>query len=173
MNKQVATFGGGCFWCMVKPFDTMPGVISVTSGYAGGVTENPTYEQIKTQTTGHAEVVQIEFDADIMSYDTLLDIYWQQTDPTDAFGQFVDRGNSYRPVIFYHTTEQKILAEQSKLALEQSGRFDRPIVTAIEPFKNFYVAEEYHQNFYKKSEIHYQRFHKVSGREQFIQEHWK
>ncbi|MBF0780952.1 MULTISPECIES: peptide-methionine (S)-S-oxide reductase MsrA [unclassified Granulicatella] len=173
MNRQIATFGGGCFWCMVEPFDTMPGVISVVSGYSGGDSEYPTYEQVKTQKTGHVEVVQIEFDADIMSYDKLLTIYWQQTDPTDKFGQFVDRGSSYRPVIFYHTEEQRVLAEESKQALEQSGRFDKPIVTAIEPFKHFYLAEDYHQNFYKKSPEHYQRSHIGSGREQFIQNYWK
>ncbi|NEW63277.1 peptide-methionine (S)-S-oxide reductase MsrA [Granulicatella sp. zg-ZJ] len=173
MNKQIATFGGGCFWCMVEPFDTRAGVISVVSGYAGGDVENPKYEDVKHQLTGHAEVVQIEFDADIMPYETLLDIYWQLTDPTDAFGQFVDRGSSYRPVIFYHTQDQKELAELSKKRLEESGRFDKPIVTAIEPFKNFYLAEEYHQDFYKKSPERYKQSHEESGREDFIEAHWK
>lgn len=173
MNKQLATFGGGCFWCMVEPFDTRPGVLSVVSGYAGGHVENPAYEQVKKQETGHAEVVQITFDADVMTYDELLDIYWQQTDPTDAFGQFVDRGSSYRPVIFYHNEEQLKKATESKEVLRNSGRFDKEIVTAIEPFTNFYEAEEYHQDFYKKSPEHYQRSHHSSGREEFIEENWK
>ena len=173
MNKQIATFGGGCFWCMVEPFDTRPGVISVVSGYAGGDVEHPKYEDVKHQKTGHAEVVQITYDEDIMSYQELLDTYWALTDPTDAFGQFVDRGSSYRPVIFYHTPKQKELAQASKKALEGSGRFDKPIVTAIEPFKNFYLAEDYHQDFYKKSPERYKQSHESSGRDEFIQQHWQ
>lgn len=173
MAKQIATFGGGCFWCMVEPFDTLPGVISVVSGYGGGKLENPTYEQVKHDDTGHTELVQITFDDTLMSYETLLDIYWQQTDPTDEFGQFVDRGHNYRPVIFYHDDTQKKLAEQSKDNLQNSGRFNKPIVTAIELFRNFYPAEAYHQNFYKTSPEHYHRSHQSSGREEFINQHWK
>lgn len=173
MQKEVATFAGGCFWCMVKPFDTLPGILSVVSGYAGGHVEHPTYEMVKSGHTGHVEVVQITYDSSIMSYDDLLTIYWQQTDPTDAFGQFVDKGSMYQPVIFYHNEEQQHKAQQSKENLANSGRFTDPIVTQIKPFTNFYPAEEYHQQFYKKSSDHYYAYRNASGRDTFIAENWK
>lgn len=173
MNKQIATFAGGCFWCMVKPFETTPGILKVTSGYAGGFVENPTYEQVKSGQTGHVEVVQIEFDADIMTYDDLLNIYWQQTDPTDAFGQFVDKGSMYQPVIFVRDEEQLQIATQSKENLQNSGRFNKTIVTRIEQFTNFYPAEDYHQQFYKKSTAHYEQYRSASGRDEFINNNWK
>lgn len=173
MVKQVATFAGGCFWCMVKPFDTQLGIISVVSGYAGGYVVHPTYEQVKSGTTGHIESVQITFDDEVMSYDELLNIYWQQTDPTDAFGQFVDKGSMYQPVIFYHNEEQQEKAVQSKDNLQKSGRFSDPIVTRIEPFTNFYPAEDYHQDFYKKSSEHYKRYRQESKRDEFIEKNWK
>src|SRR5690554_6058800 len=143
-NHELATFAGGCFWCMVKPFEEEPGIIKVVSGYTGGHKANPTYQEVCSETTGHAEAVQITFDPSIFSYQRLLEIFWQQIDPTDAGGQFFDRGASYRTEIFYHTDEQKQLAEASKQALSVSGRFDKPIMTAITSASVFYPAEEYH-----------------------------
>lgn len=170
---EKATFAGGCFWCMVKPFDSLPGIESVVSGYTGGHKENPTYREVCTGTTGHTEAVQITFDPELFPYKDLVEVYWQQTDPTDASGQFVDRGDSYRPVIFYHNEEQRQIAEASKRALQESGLFNKQIVTTIEPAQTFYPAEEYHQDFYKKDSSHYQRYVSHSGREQFLQSHWK
>ncbi len=150
-----AIFAGGCFWCMVEPFETMEGVESVLSGYTGGHTKNPTYETVCMGGSGHTEAVEIIFDPSKISYETLLEIYWQQTDPTDAFGQFQDRGESYRPVIFYLDETQQSLAEKSKEALANSGIYRDPIVVTIEPAKPFYPAEEYHQAFYKKDPARY------------------
>ena len=150
-----AIFAGGCFWCMVEPFETMEGVESVLSGYTGGHTENPTYETVCMGGSGHTEAVEIIFDPNKIRYETLLEIYWQQTDPTDAFGQFQDRGESYRPAIFYLNESQRILAEKSQEALANSGIYRDPIVVTIEPAKPFYPAEEYHQAFYKKDPARY------------------
>jgi methionine-S-sulfoxide reductase len=171
-NIELATFAGGCFWCMVKPFDEQPGIISVVSGYTGGVTENPTYEEVCTDTTGHYEAVQITFDSAIFSYNQLLQLFWQQIDPTDLGGQFYDRGRSYQTAIFYHSEEQRKLAEESKKDLDESGKFLKPIVTEILPAKEFYPAETYHQGFYKKNPERYNAYQKGSGREAFIKRHW-
>ncbi len=171
-NKQLATFAGGCFWCMVTPFEEIPGILKVTSGYTGGHKPNPTYEEVCSETTGHAEAIQIEFDPEVMSYSALLDIYWQQIDPTDPHGQFFDKGASYRTAIFYHSEEQRELAERSKEELGQSGRFAGPIVTEIVPASEFYEAEEYHQDFHKKNPYRYKTYRNGSGRDRFIQEHW-
>lgn len=154
---EKALFAGGCFWCMVQPFDTQPGIESVVSGYAGGHVENPTYEQVKTQSTGHIEVVQITFDPKIISFKDLVSVYWQVTDPTDVGGQFMDRGDSYRPVIFYYSEDQKEAAELSKRELEKSKRYKDPIIVTIEEAPTFYVAEEEHQDFYKKNPERYQQ----------------
>ncbi|WP_080146433.1 peptide-methionine (S)-S-oxide reductase MsrA [Marinilactibacillus piezotolerans] len=154
---EKALFAGGCFWCMVEPFEEQDGIISVTSGYTGGHIENPTYEQVKSQTTGHTEAVEIVFDPKKMTFEELLEIYWNQTDPTDAMGQFMDRGDSYRPVIFYYNEQQKTAAEQSKRALESSGKYTESIVTKIEEADTFYKAEEEHQQFYKKNPRRYQQ----------------
>jgi len=169
---EKATFAGGCFWCMVSPFEELPGIISIRSGYTGGHTENPTYKEVCTETTGHAEAVQIVYDPEIFPYTKLLELYWQQIDPTDAGGQFYDRGSSYRTTIYYHTDEQRELAEISKQEVAASGRFDKPIVTPIEPAQTFYEAEEYHQDYHKKNIGHYKRYRKGSGRDAFINEHW-
>ncbi|WP_294974227.1 peptide-methionine (S)-S-oxide reductase MsrA [uncultured Leuconostoc sp.] len=147
---ESAIFAGGCFWCMVQPFDSLPGIEKVRSGYTGGHTVNPTYEEVCSHTTGHTEAVKIVFDPQKITYDDLVSIYWEQTDPTDAMGQFQDRGDSYRPVIFVANDEQRDSAEKSRTALAASGRFDKPILTTIEDAKPFYEAEEYHQDFYKK-----------------------
>lgn len=149
-TTETAIFAGGCFWCMVQPFDSLPGIEKVRSGYTGGHTENPTYEEVSSHTTGHTEAVKIWFDPEQLSYAELVEIYWEQTDPTDAMGQFQDRGDNYRPVIFVADDTQRAIAEKSKAALAASGRFDAPIVTTIEDAQPFYEAEEYHQDFYKK-----------------------
>ncbi|MHA0857332.1 peptide-methionine (R)-S-oxide reductase MsrB [Paenibacillus sp. CMAA1364] len=169
---EKATFAGGCFWCMVSPFEELPGIIKVVSGYTGGHTVNPTYEEVCTHTTGHVEAVEITYDPNIFPYDKLLDLFWQQIDPTDAGGQFHDRGDSYGTAIFYHTEGQRVKAEHSKQVLEQSQRFDKPIVTPILPAKPFYLAEEHHQDYHKKNPGHYYRYRKGSGREDYIQTHW-
>lgn len=169
--SEKAIFAGGCFWCMVKPFDQWDGVESVISGYTGGHTENPTYRQVTTGMTGHTEAVEITFDPEKISYDKLLEIYWNSMDPTDANGQFGDRGSSYRPVIYYTTEEQQQLAEASKKRLDESGRFSTPIVVPIEPAEPFYEAEEYHQDFYMKEPDHYNRYAHGSGRVAFIEQH--
>lgn len=169
---ELATFAGGCFWCMVKPFDQYEGVEKVVSGYTGGTLENPTYQEVCHGGTGHTEAVQITFDPQKITYKQLLDIFWQQIDPTDSNGQFADRGDSYRPVIFYHNEYQLQQAQDSKTALQASHRFAHPIKVAIEPAKKFYPAEDYHQDFYRKQPNHYQRYHKMSGRADFIIKHW-
>ncbi len=171
-NLEQATFAGGCFWCMVKPFDEQPGIHAVVSGYTGGHTENPTYEEVCSETTGHVEAVQITYDPAVFPYKRLMELFWQQIDPTDAGGQFADRGESYGTVIFTHTDEQKQIAEQSKHALNESGRFSKPVVTPIRDAVTFYPAEDYHQQFYKKNPAHYNRYRVGSGRATFIQEHW-
>ncbi len=171
-HQEKATFAGGCFWCMVAPFEDLPGIVEVVSGYTGGHKENPTYEEVCSDTTGHVEAVQITYNPDIFPYEKLLELYWQQIDPTDAGGQFHDRGQSYQTAIFYHTEEQRQLAEASKAALAASGRFDKPIVTPILLTKPFYAAEEYHQNYHKKNPGHYKRYRKGSGREDFLEKVW-
>ncbi|WP_300559262.1 peptide-methionine (S)-S-oxide reductase MsrA [Companilactobacillus sp.] len=172
MNKQTAIFAGGCFWCMVHPFDQQPGIISVISGYTGGHVPNPTYEQVCTGTTGHTEAVEITFDADIISYKELVEVYWTVADPTDASGQFQDRGDSYRPVIYYADETQKEIAEKSKQDLANSGEYDEPIVTQILPAKEFYVAEDYHQDFYKKNPERFE-MEESGGRAEFMKKHQK
>lgn len=171
-HLQKATFAGGCFWCMVKPFDEQPGIIQVMSGYTGGHVEHPTYKQVCSETTGHYEAVEITFDPDEFPYEKLLQLFWQQIDPTDPGGQFYDRGTSYQTVIFYHNEEQKRLAEKSKQELEDSSRFSKPIATKILSAKTFYPAEEYHQDYYKKNQLHYERYRIGSGRDAFIRQYW-
>jgi peptide methionine sulfoxide reductase msrA/msrB len=170
---ELATFAGGCFWCMVQPFDELPGIIKVVSGYTGGHKENPTYHEVCSNTTGHYEAVQITFDPTVFPYEKLLELFWQQIDPTDASGQFGDRGDSYKTAIFYHTQEQKRLAEESKQTLEESKRFSKPIVTEIKEASVFYPAEEYHQGYYKKNSFHYNNYKEGSGRAGFIRDNWK
>ncbi|HLS35714.1 MAG TPA: peptide-methionine (S)-S-oxide reductase MsrA [Bacillota bacterium] len=175
MSKKLekATFAGGCFWCMVKPFDEWDGIHQVISGYTGGHLENPTYEDVKAGHSGHYEAVEITFNPDIISYETIVDIFWRQIDPTDDGGQFHDRGDSYRTAIFYHNEQQRKLAEQSKKQLEKSGRFSKPIVTKILKAETFYPAEDYHQNFYQTNEEEYLKDREKSGRDEFIEEYWQ
>ncbi len=171
-NIEKAIFAGGCFWCMVKPFDQWDGVHSVLSGFIGGHVENPTYEQVKSGNTGHLEAVEITYDSSVISYEEILSIYWQQIDPTDDGGQFQDRGDMYRTAIFYTNEKQQKLAEQSKAELAASGRFKQPIVTPIRRAENFYLAEQYHQDFYKTNREEYEADRAKSGRDPFIQAHW-
>ena len=171
-RMEKATFGGGCFWCMEHPFEEIPGVQSVISGYAGGTVENPTYEQVKSSQTGHAESIQVTYDPTKTPYQELLNVYWRNIKPTQKNGQFNDDGPQYRTVIFYHSEEQKKEAEKSKKKLEDSKIFKEPIVTEITPFTNFYPAEDYHQNFYKKNPIRYGIYRKLSKRDQFIKDTW-
>jgi peptide methionine sulfoxide reductase msrA/msrB len=171
-NIELATFAGGCFWCIVAPFQELPGVISVTSGYTGGRTENPTYKEVCSHSTGHYEAVQITFNPVVISYGKLLDIYWRQIDPTDTGGQFYDRGLSYCTAIFYHNDEQKKQAEASRKALEETGIFQGPVATRILPAARFYPAEEYHQDYHKKNPGHYTAYRKGSGRDRFIEQNW-
>ncbi|KRK94589.1 peptide-methionine (S)-S-oxide reductase MsrA [Levilactobacillus acidifarinae] len=168
---ETAIFAGGCFWCMVKPFDTQPGIESVVSGYTGGHTVNPTYAQVATHTTGHTEAVKVTFNPQIISYAQLVEIYWRQTDPTDASGQFQDRGDSYRPVIYVNSPAQRQAAEASKTRLAASGQFDAPIVTQIEAAQPFYPAEDEHQDFYRRNPLRYQ-IEEMGGREAFIRQNW-
>ncbi|MGD6967044.1 peptide-methionine (S)-S-oxide reductase MsrA [Rossellomorea vietnamensis] len=172
-QTEIATFAGGCFWCMVKPFDQLPGIHAVVSGYSGGHVIDPSYEDVKSGDSGHYEVVQITFDPALFPYKQLLDLYWPQIDPTDDGGQFQDRGESYRTAIFYHNEQQRQLAEESKREVEQSGRFKKPIVTKILPSAPFYPAEDYHQDFYKKNPKEYKEDRAQSGRDEFIEENWK
>lgn len=162
--EEKIVLAGGCFWCMVHPFDRWEGVKSVVSGYTGGHTFNPTYEEVKTKMTGHTEAVEITFDPSLISLEKILDVYWQIIDPTDLEGQFVDRGSSYRPEIFYATPEQEKIALESRDQLNQSGKFETEIKVPISPLHIFYPAEDYHQNFYKKNPDHYHRYRNLSGR---------
>ncbi len=168
---DTAIFAGGCFWCMVEPFDNITGVEEIISGYTGGHTINPTYADVCSGKTGHTEAVKITYDPSKISYNQLLNYYWQVTDPTDAMGQFQDRGDNYRPVIFYNSQFQKEAAEKSKQELANSGEFDKPIVTSIEKAMPFYPAEDYHQDFYKKDPERY-ALEESGGRSDFIKKHW-
>ncbi|AYV56487.1 peptide-methionine (S)-S-oxide reductase [Leptospira kmetyi] len=171
-KTEKATFAGGCFWCMEGPFESLPGVISVTSGYSGGKEVNPTYEDVGYGRTGHRESVQIEFDPSKIRYADLLKVFWKQINPTDNGGQFADRGNQYRTGIFYHNDSQKKAAEESKQEIAQSGKFSAPIVVEIIPFTAFYPAEGYHQNYYKTNPDHYKAYRKGSGREAYLENLW-
>ena len=171
-NFEKATFAEGCFWCMEQPFEELYGVSEVISGYAGGHKAKPTYEEVSAGGTGQAEAVQITYDPDKTAYADLLDVYWAQIDPTDAGGSFVDRGSQYRSVIFYHNDEQKRLAEISKENLDKSGRYEKPVVTEIVKFANFYEAEEYHQDYYRNHRLKYKFYRYRSGRDQYLEKIW-
>lgn len=174
MTKEVsrAYFAGGCFWCMVSPFDVLEGILEVNSGYMGGREMNPSYEVVKSQESGHYEVVEIVYDESVITYEKILSAYWRQIDPTDNEGQFQDRGPSYRAAIFYCTDDQKKSAQLSKKELDESGRFNEEIITPIMPAEMFYIAEEYHQNFYRKNETEYKIDRSKSGRDEFIRKYW-
>ncbi len=169
---EKATFAGGCFWCMEPAFDHVPGVVSVTVGYTGGTKKNPTYEEVSSGTTGHAESIEVVYDPTKVSYEKLLDIFWHNIDPTVKDRQFCDVGHQYRSAIFYHNEEQKRLAEASKEALEASKRLKGPVYTEIVPASTFYPAEEYHQEYYKKNPVRYKYYRWNCGRDQRLKELW-
>ncbi len=169
---EKATFAGGCFWCMEPPFEKLEGVIEVIPGYTGGHKENPSYEEVTDGITGHYEAVQITYDPTKITYKELLQTFWQQIDPTDAWGQFVDRGSQYRTAIFFHDEEQRRLAEESKQELEKSGRYEKTIVTKILKYSKFYPAEDFHQDYYKKCPIRYKTYRAGSGRDQYLKKVW-
>ena len=169
---HTATFAGGCFWCMEPPFDKLDGVISTTSGYTGGNKKNPTYKEVSRGGTGHAEAVQIIYDPARISYDELLNVFWQNIDPTNANGQFCDWGNQYRSEIYYHNAEQEKLAKQSKAALIKRKPFDAPVVTAITRGSTFYPAEDYHQDYYQKNPVRYKFYRYGCGRDKQLEELW-
>lgn len=172
-RDEKATFAGGCFWCMVAPFENISGVLKIVAGYTSGHKKNPSYEDVCAGKTGHYEAVQITFDPALCSYDQLLNVFWRQIDPTDEGGQFHDRGDGYKTAVFYHNDEQRHIAEISKKILADSGYFDQPIATKILPAADFYPAEEYHQNYYQKNPGHYKQYRKGSGRDDFIKRHWE
>ena len=171
-NTEKAYFAGGCFWCMEPPFEALDGVLEATSGYMGGETENPTYEQVSMGNTGHAEVVEIEYDPNIITYSELLEVFWRNIDPTALNYQFADVGSQYRTEIFTVGPEQMEKALSSKDELEKSNKFDKPIVTAITEAPVFYIAEEYHQDFYKKQSARYKIYAEASGRKGFLEDTW-
>ena len=166
-----ATFAGGCFWCMEGPFDVMDGVISTTSGYIGGHTADPTYPEVSSGTTGHAEAVQIVYDPDKVSYEQLLTTFWHNIDPTVKNRQFCDAGSQYRSAIFYHDEHQKALAEESKRALEQAV-FGKPLATEVVAAGRFYAAEDYHQDYYMKNPLRYKYYRFSCGRDQRLKQIW-
>jgi len=169
---EKATFAGGCFWCIEAAFEKVDGVLEAISGYTGGKTDNPTYEEVSTGKTGHYEAVEVTFDPAMVSFEELLAVFWKNIDPTDGGGQFADRGSQYQTAIFYHNDEQKLAAELSKQELQNSGRFDSEIVTKILPAAKFYPAEEYHQDYFQKNPIGYQMYHIGSGRADYIKSKW-
>jgi peptide methionine sulfoxide reductase msrA/msrB len=172
-NLAKATFAGGCFWCMEPPFEKLEGVVDVTSGYTGGHTANPIYEEVSSGRTGHVEANQILYNPSRISYSELLEVFWRNIDPTDEYGQFVDRGPQYATAVFYHDAEQKRLAEESRDRLQQSGRFDRPIVTEIREYQEFFEAEAYHQDYHQTYTTRYTYYRSASGRDRFIDKAWK
>ncbi|MGB0513712.1 MAG: peptide-methionine (S)-S-oxide reductase MsrA [Wenzhouxiangellaceae bacterium] len=171
-ETRVATFGGGCFWCMEPPYDELDGVVSTTSGYMGGALHNPSYEQVIRDNTGHVEVVQVEYDPARIDYQTLLRVFWQNIDPLTDAGQFCDLGSSYRPVIFVHGDAQRAAAEASLRAIRESGRFDQPVVVPVESAKDFWPAEKYHQDYYQKNPVRYKYYRWSCGRDQRLEQLW-
>lgn len=168
-NLVPATFAGGCFWCLEGPLESIDGVKGVILGYMGGDVIDPTYQQVTGGTTGHREVAQALYDPDVTDYRDLVDIYWKFIDPTDAGGQFADRGSQYRIGIYYHNDEQKKIAEEYILEMTDSGKYEKPIVVEILPASDFYLAEDYHQNYYKKQSQNYKGYYKGSGREAYVE----
>lgn len=170
---KVATFAGGCFWCIEAAFEAQEGVEEAISGYTGGEVPNPTYKQVCSGGTGHLEAVQVYYDPEKVDYDTLLEVFWRNIDPTDEGGQFADKGSQYTTAVFYHDEGQRLAAEKSKQDLQASGIFDKPVVTKILPLDVFYEAEEYHQDYYEKNVLRYNSYKRLSGRQGFIDRTWK
>ncbi|MEO7728157.1 MAG: peptide-methionine (S)-S-oxide reductase MsrA [Burkholderiales bacterium] len=172
VGSAKATFAGGCFWCMEHPFDVLPGVISTTSGYIGGQKKNPTYEEVSSGRTGHAEAVQVVFDPKKVTYDKLLDVFWHNIDPTVKDGQFCDHGTQYRSGIFYHDDLQRQQAEASKAGIDRSKTFSGPIFTEITRAAEFYPAEDYHQDYYMKNPLRYKYYRAGCGRDNRLKQLW-
>jgi peptide-methionine (S)-S-oxide reductase len=172
-GQAQATFAGGCFWCMEHPFDEIPGVLDTTSGYTGGTVANPSYYQVSNGDTGHVEAVQVTYDPEQVSYETLLETFWHNVDPLDEGGQFCDRGSQYQSAIFYHSDEQQAAAIAAKQALDDTQQFDRPIVTPIVPAATFYAAEDYHQNYYQTHPVRYRIYRFGCGRDQRLTKLWE
>ncbi|GJL63788.1 MAG: peptide methionine sulfoxide reductase MsrA [Nitrospirales bacterium] len=172
MNYEKATFAGGCFWCMEPPYDKLEGVISTTSGYIGGHTANPTYEEVSAGGTGHAEAIEVIYDPSKITYAALLEVYWKNIDPTTPDRQFCDHGDQYRPEIFYHTVEQRQLIEASKKLIEETKTFPEKIATEISAAMEFYPAEDYHQDYYQKNPLRYKFYRYSCGRDQRLKELW-
>ena len=171
-QQETAVFAGGCFWCMESPFEKIDGVSAVISGYTGGTRENPTYEEVSAGGTGHVEAIQVRYDPTRISYDRLLEVFWRNIDPTVEDRQFCDRGTQYQTAIFYHDEAQRSAAERSKAELERSGAFGAVIVTEIVAAGPFYPAEDYHQDFYRKNPLRYQRYHDACGRDERLDQLW-
>lgn len=169
---EIATFAGGCFWCMEPPYDKLPGVEKITVGYIGGTKVNPSYEEVSSGSTGHTEAIQLEYDPDLISFEKLVEVFWKNINPTQSNGQFYDMGSQYRTGIFYHSDEQKKIAEESKKNLEKTGKFKDPIATEITKASVFYPAEDYHQKYYKKKPDHYKRYSIGSGRVEYKKKVW-
>jgi peptide-methionine (S)-S-oxide reductase len=169
---EIATFAGGCFWCMEPPYDKLEGVHKTIVGYTGGTKKNPTYQEVSNGTTGHAEAVEVHYDPKVISYEKLVDTFWRNINPITIDKQFADEGSQYRTAIFYHNEEQKRIAEASKKEIEDSGKYKEPIVTQIVPASVFYPAEEYHQDYYIKNGVHYQMYRIGSGREGYLKKMW-
>ena len=167
-----AVFAGGCFWCVESDFEQVPGVVDAVSGYTGGREANPTYRQVSGGSTGHLESVQVYYNSEILSYADLLEAYWRMIDPTDPGGQFADRGQQYSTAIFYASEEEKQLAEDSRARLAESGRYDKPVVTAIRPAQEFFEAEDYHQNYYDRNPVRYGFYRHNSGRDRYLEKTW-
>ena len=171
-SVEIATFAGGCFWCSDAAFRTLPGVVDVVAGYTGGTKENPTYEEVSSGTTGHYEAIQVTFDPSKITYERLLEVFWKNVDPTDAQGQFADRGPQYLTAIFYNSEQQRLIAERSKEALERSKKFNKPIVTKIIKATTFYKAEDYHQNYSEKNPLVFRIYEEASGRNKYLEKTW-
>lgn len=171
-NYEIATLAGGCFWCMESPFEKLPGVHAVISGYTGGSEDSPTYKQVASGLTGHREAVQVFYEKSLISYSELLDVFWRQINPTDSSGQFVDRGKQYSTAIFYHDENQKNIAEKSKQDIDEAGVFEDKVITPIIKFEKFYPAEEYHQDYYKKNPVRYNYYRSRSGRDDYLESVW-
>ena len=171
-GSATATFAGGCFWCMEPPFEALPGVLAVTSGYSGGMERNPTYQDVSASKTGHAEVVQILYDPKRITYEALLRVYWHNVDPTSGDGQFCDRGKQYRPAIFYHNAAERRIAQESRARAAKELLVKQPIMVQILPLTAFYPAEDYHQDYYKKNPKHYQEYRTGCGRDRRLRQLW-
>jgi peptide methionine sulfoxide reductase msrA/msrB len=171
-QQETATFAGGCFWCVESTFEGRDGILDVVSGYTGGPEKNPTYEQVSSGTTGHFEAIQITYDPGIIDYKSLLEIFFQQIDPTDGGGSFVDRGNHYRSAVFFHTSDQKLQAQETIRLIDTANIFDSPVATQVLPAGVFYAAEDYHQDYHQKNPIRYKFYRAGSGRDTFIKKFW-